>query len=104
MEPDKHLNFSIFQKKKKKQLTAENNFRKKSTLDVWEGPKEYQALLWWILPQILTPPLNLKIWCRIPARSLSFWEWHKWQGVGSSCLRHYDALRNKIDMWLTPNI
>ena len=26
-----------------------------------------KLLLWWILPQILTPPLNLKIWCRIPA-------------------------------------
>ena len=24
-----------------------------------------KLLLWWILPQILTPPLNLKIWCRI---------------------------------------
>ena len=23
-------------------------------------------------------------------------------GWGSSCLRHYDALRTKIDMWLTP--
>ena len=36
MEPVKHLNCSLFQKKKKKkkQLTAENNFRKKSTLDV----------------------------------------------------------------------
>ena len=34
---------------------------KKSTLDVWEGCKEYQILLWWILPQILTPPLKLKI-------------------------------------------
>ena len=40
---------------------------KESTLDVWEVPKEYQRLLWWVLPQILTPPLNLKIWCRIPA-------------------------------------
>ena len=43
---------------------------KKSTLDIWEGPQEYQLLLWWILPQILTPPLNLKIWCRIPVPSL----------------------------------
>ena len=23
-------------------------------------------------------------------------------GKGSCCLRHYDALRTKIDMWLTP--
>ena len=28
---------------------------KKSTLDVWEGPKEYQILLSWILRKILTP-------------------------------------------------
>ena len=68
MEPVKHLSWRLLQKK----LTAysQNNFRKKSTLDVWEGPKEYQLLLWWTPPQILTPPLNLKIWCRIPALSL----------------------------------
>ena len=24
-------------------------------------------------------------------------------GEGSPCLHHYDALRTKIDMWLTPN-
>ena len=105
-------------------------FAKKFTLNVWESPKQYHFLLWWILPQILTPPLNLKIWCRIPAPSLithpphptiklpriqifktgfrklsilsKFWEWRKWQGVGSSCLRHYDALRMKIDTWLIP--
>ena len=34
-----------------------------------------------------------------------FWEWRIWQEVcGSSCLRHYDALRTKIDMWLVPYI
>ena len=77
-----------------------------------------------ILHQILTPPLNLKIRCRlithsphptiklpriqmfkIGFRKLSIVsklrEWRKWQGVGeSSCLRHCDALRTKIDMWL----
>ena len=38
MEPVKHLGWRLLQKK----LTAysQNNFRKKSTLDVWEGPKE----------------------------------------------------------------
>ena len=43
---------------------------KKSTLDVWKSPKQYQLLLWWTLLQILTPPLNLKIWWRTPAPSL----------------------------------
>ena len=69
MEPVKHLSCSLLQKK----LTAYSRKQfpqKKSTLDVWEGSKEYQLLLWWILPQILTPPLNLKIWCRTPAPSL----------------------------------
>ena len=80
--------------------------------------------------QLLTPPVNLKIGCRIQApflrthsprptinlpriqifntgiRKLSIllklWEWRKWQGgEGSTCLSHYDALRAKIDMWLT---
>ena len=109
MEPVKHLSCSLLQKK----LTAYSRKQfpqKKSTLDVWEGSKEYQLLLWWILPQILTPPLNLKIWCRTPApflithpplstikllriqisktgfRKLSImskiWDWRKWQGVG----------------------
>ena len=84
---------------------------------------------WWILPQILTLPINLKIWRRIAAPSLTthpphpkiklsriqifkigfrklsilskFWEWCKWQGVrGSSCLCYYEALRTKIDMCL----
>ena len=34
-----------------------------------------------------------------------FWKWRIWQGVGwgSSCLRHYDALRTKIDIWFAPN-
>ena len=64
-EPVKHLSCSLLQKK----LTVCSQ-KQKSTLDVWEDPKEYQLLLWWILPQILTPPLNLKIWCRIPAPSL----------------------------------
>ena len=106
-------------------------FAKKFTLNVWESPKQYHLLLWWILPQILTPPLNLKIWCRIlvpfllthpphptiklPRRQIfktdfrkllilpKLCEWRKWQGwVGPSCLRHYDALRTKIDLWLTP--
>ena len=31
-----------------------------------------------------------------------FWEWSIWQREGeSSCLRHYDALRTKIDMFLS---
>ena len=126
MEAVNHLSCSLLQNNVN-DLQPKTISAKKSTLDVWEGPKEYQLLLWWILPQILTPPLNLKIWCRIPAPSLithpphptiklpriqifktgfrklsilsKFWEWRKWQGVrGSSCLRYYDALRTKIDM------
>ena len=54
MEPVKYLSFSLLQKK----LTAYGRKQfpqKKTSLDVWEGPKEYQPLLWWIIPQILTP-------------------------------------------------
>ena len=69
MEKVIHLNCSLLQKQLE-QLTAKNNFRKKTTIDVWKGPKEYKLLLCWILHQILLPPLNLKIWCRIPAHSL----------------------------------
>ena len=106
MEPVKHLSCSLVQKR----LTAcsRKQFPQKSTLDAWEGSKEYQLLLLSILPQILTPPLNLKIWCRIQAPSLitypphptinlprkqtfktgfrklsilsKFWEWCKWKG------------------------
>ena len=109
MEPIKHLSCSLVQKK----FTANSRKQfpqKKSTLDGWEDPKEYHLLLWWILTQILTTPLNLKIWCRIQATSLithrphhtiklpiiqifktgfwklsilsKFWEWRKWQWVG----------------------
>ena len=53
--------------KKVNSLQPKTISTRKSTLDVWEGPKENQLLLWWILDQILTPPLNLKIWCRMPA-------------------------------------
>ena len=69
MESIKHLSCSPLQKK----LTAYSRQQfpeKKSALDVWEAPKEYQLLLWWILPQILAPPLNLRIWCRRPVPSL----------------------------------
>ena len=109
MEPVKHLSCSLLQKK----LTAYSRKQfpqKKIHLNVWEDPKEYQFLLWWILSQILTTPLNLKIWCRTPAPSLithppdptiklpriqifktgfrklsilsKFWKWRKWQEVG----------------------
>ena len=73
--------------------------------------------------QLLTHLLNFWVWCKIPAKPsilLKFWEWRTWQGVcvcvcvdvcvcgcvcvgGSSWLRHYDALRTKINMWLVPN-
>ena len=60
MEPVKLLSCSLLQKKvnglQPKRISA-----KKSTLGVWEGPKKYQ---------VLTPPLNLKIWCTIPAPSI----------------------------------
>ena len=65
MEPVKHLSCSFLQKK----LTGYSRKQfpqKKSTIDVWEDPKEYQPLLWWIVLQILTSRLNIKIWCRIP--------------------------------------
>ena len=65
MEAVNHLSCSLLQKNVN-DLQPKTISGKKSTLDVWEGPKEYQVLLWWILPQILTPPLNLKIWCKIP--------------------------------------
>ena len=109
MEAVNHLSCSLLQNNVN-DLQPKTISAKKSTLDVWEGPKEYQLLLWWILPQILTPPLNLKIWCRIPAPSLithpphptiklpriqifktgfrklsilsKFWERCKWHGVG----------------------
>ena len=89
---------------------------KKIYFNIWEDPKEYQFLLWWILPQILTTPLNLKIWCRTPASSLithpphptiklpriqilktgfrklsilsKFWEWRKWQEMGGGRWGH----------------
>ena len=67
-EPVKHLSCSLLQKKVNG-LQLKTISAKKSTLDVWEGPKEYQLLLWWILPQILTS-LNLKVWYRIPAPSV----------------------------------
>ena len=105
METVKHLSCSLLQN----ELQPKAISAKKSALDVWEGPKKCQLLLWWILPQILAPSLNLKILCRIPAPSLTtylphptiklpriqifktgfrklsilskFWELRKWQGV-----------------------
>ena len=105
METVKHLSCSLLQN----ELQPKTISAKTSALDVWEGPKKCQLLLWWILPQILTPSLNLKILCRIPAPSLTthlphptiklpriqifktgfrklsilskFWELRKWQGV-----------------------
>ena len=104
METVKHLSCSLLQN----ELQPKTISAKTSALDVWEGPKKCQLLLWWILPQILTPSLNLKILCRIPAPSLTthlphptisypeyrylkrfrklsilskFWELRKWQEV-----------------------
>ena len=67
METVKHLSCSLLQN----ELQPKTISAKTSALDVWEGPKKCQLLLWWILPQILTPSLNLKILCRIPAPSLT---------------------------------
>ena len=48
-EPVKHLSCSLLQKKVNG-LQLKTISSKKSTLDVWECPKEYQLLLLWILP------------------------------------------------------
>ena len=79
--------------------------------------------------QILTPPLNLSIWCQIPAPSfittfptlqqsskqiLKNYQFCRkygndgydggWGGGGSYCLRYGDTLRTKIDMGLIPKL
>ena len=50
MEPVKHLSCSLF-RKKVNGLHPKTISAKKYSLDVWESPKEYQLLLWWILLQ-----------------------------------------------------
>ena len=40
---------------------------------------------------------------RKPLILSKIWKWRKWKGVGGSySLRHYDAMRTKIDMSFTP--
>ena len=51
MKPFKHLSCSLLQKKLTVYSLKQFHTQKKSTLNVCEAPKEYEFLLWWVVPQ-----------------------------------------------------
>ena len=105
MEPVKHVSRSFSQKSER--LIAENNFCKKFHLRCFKSINLTQntSSLFSKLLRHRTIKLRrikiLKTSCRKLSILLKFWLNDAYgRGWGSTCLRHYDALPTKIDMWL----